>query len=95
MLHTLGHFSELEESKGVQRRKPLEKQTSWLLAASRYPTGLRTERRAHTCKTPSRQGGGTGYNGFGSVDALRAEIEGRHPRASRGSATSTALILTQ
>jgi len=24
MLHTLGHFSELEESKGVQRRKPLE-----------------------------------------------------------------------
>jgi hypothetical protein len=38
---------------------------------------------------------GTGHNGFGSVDALREEIEGRHPRVSRGSATSTALILTQ
>jgi hypothetical protein len=37
----------------------------------------------------------TGHYGLGLVDALREEIESRHPRASRGSATSTALILTQ
>jgi hypothetical protein len=59
-------------------------ESSRLSAASRYLTGLLTGRRAHIshiCKTPPPLAG-AGHNGFGSVDALREEIEGRHPRVS-------------
>jgi hypothetical protein len=36
---------------------------------------------SYLCKNPAPLPG-TGHNGFGSVDALREEIEGRHPRVS-------------
>jgi hypothetical protein len=50
--------------------------------ASRYLTGQRTGRRAHISVKAPPPSPETGHNGFGSVDALREEIESRHPRVS-------------